>query len=218
MKIAPSILASDLSDIKTGLQQCELGSADLVHVDVMDGHFVPNLSFGPPVLAAIAERTELPLDFHLMVANPEEHLDLYLDIEPVWLSVHWEAGGHLDRLLGRVHEKGVGAGVALNPATPVGVLKAVLGQLDFVVLMSVNPGFSGQALIPYVLDKARVLRSWIDERGLDVQIELDGGVAAPNLEQVRDAGVDVAVVGSGIFGKPDPVEAFRALRSRLTTS
>jgi ribulose-phosphate 3-epimerase len=214
MRIAPSIFASDLADFGSGLAICEQGGVDLVHVDVMDGHFVPNLTFGPPVVGALASRTQLVLDVHLMVANPDRLLDLYLEAGAGWVSVHWETLTHADRTIARIREGGCRAGIALNPATPEALLVDVLPALDFVLLMSVNPGFSGQRLIPYVLEKARRLRATIEERGLDVEIEIDGGVAEDNLLEVRDAGFDVAVVGSGIFGTDDPVATTRRLRER----
>ena len=205
MKIAPSILAADLSDFGTGLEQCEAGGAELIHFDVMDGHFVPNLSFGPPVLEALVQRTRLAFDVHLMVEAPEELLDLYLE-HAAWVSVHWEATRHLDGVLAKIRDAGVRAGVALNPATPVEVLVDVLPQLDFVLLMSVNPGFCAQKLIPYVLDKARRLRSLLEQTGHpEVTIEMDGGIKDHNLDQVKRAGVEVAVVGSGVFAAEDPV-------------
>ena len=213
-RIAPSILAADLADLGAALALLEAGGADLVHVDVMDGHFVPNLTIGPPVVAALAKRTRLPLDVHLMVANPERLLDDYLAAGAGWISVHWEAATHLDRLLGRVREGGAAAGVALNPATPVEVLHDVLPRLDFVLLMSVNPGFSGQSFLPYVLDKARRLRRLAQERGLAVTIEMDGGIGPDNLASAIAAGADVCVAGSAVFGRPDPLAALRDLRRR----
>ena len=216
MKIAPSILAADLSDLKAGLAVCREGAADLVHVDVMDGHFVPNLTFGPPVVEAVARSTDIPLDIHLMVSDPDSLLDRYLELRPQWISFHWEAGGHVDRTVGRIRDGGVGAGVALNPATPVELLIDILPSLDFVLLMSVNPGFAGQAFIPYVLEKARRMRKLISERGLSTQVELDGGVKTANVDEVCAAGIDVAVVGSGIFAQPDPVATLESLRSRAT--
>ncbi len=214
MKIAPSILAADLADLTSALTVCEEGGADLVHVDVMDGHFVPNLTFGAPMTRALARHTDLPLDVHLMVSNPEVLLDEYLAASPAMVSVHWEAAVHLDRLVASIRESGVEAGVVLNPATPVDVLADVLPQLDFVLLMSVNPGFAGQPFLPYVLDKARRLRALIRERDLETTIELDGGVGLSNIEIVAEAGVDVAVAGSAIFGAQDPVAAIGELRER----
>jgi ribulose-phosphate 3-epimerase len=211
MKIAPSILAADLGDIRSALRLCAEGGAEMVHVDVMDGHFVPNLTFGPPVVAAMARASSLPLDVHLMVADPGRLLDRYLELHPRWLSFHWEAAVHHDRLLRQVRAAGVGAGLALNPGTPVSLLEDLLPELDFVLLMSVNPGFAGQAFLPYVLDKARRLRDEIADRGLPARIEMDGGIAEPNIGAVRDAGVDVSVVGSGIFGAAEPVRMARRL-------
>jgi ribulose-phosphate 3-epimerase len=212
MKLAPSILAADLADLRGALEMCERGGADLVHFDVMDGHFVPNLTFGVPVLAALAEATSLPIDVHLMVANPDALLAEYVDAGARWISVHWETTAHLDRTLGFLRERGVTAGVALNPATPVEVLYDVLPSLDFVLLMSVNPGFAGQPFVPYVLDKSRRLRRRIAERGLDVAIEMDGGIGESNIAEVVTAGVDACVAGSAIFGADDPVATMRRLR------
>ena len=165
MKLAPSILASDLADLAHTIELCEEGEADVVHFDVMDGVFVPNLSFGIPVLKAVRRRTELPIDVHLMVTNPGRLLDAYLDAGADWVSVHWEAATHLDRLLERIRSADAKAGVVLNPTTPVEFLTDALGSLDFVVLMSVNPGFGGQSFLPYTLQKAQRLRKMIDERG-----------------------------------------------------
>jgi ribulose-phosphate 3-epimerase len=175
---------------------------------------VPNLSFGPPVVRDLRRGTKVPFDLHLMVENPETVIDDYLALAPTWLSVHWEAVTHLDRLSHRVRDAGVGFGVALNPATPVEWMGDILPLCDFVLLMSVNPGFAGQSFLPYVLDKARRLRGMIAERGTATQIEMDGGVATQNLEDVRDVGVDVAVIGSGIFAAANPLATLADLISR----
>ena len=212
MLIAPSILAADLADLAGALEICDRGRADLLHVDVMDGHFVPNLSIGVPVVQALAKKTEIPLDVHLMVANPERLLEKYVEAGAKMISVHWEAATHLDRLLRQIRDAGLLAGVALNPATSVEVLLDVLAETDFILLMSVNPGFAGQSFLPYTLAKARRLKAMIEKEKLAVKIEMDGGIGKSNIGQLGEAGVEICVAGSAVFGATDPVQAIIDLR------
>ena len=213
MRLAPSILAADLADLAGAVRICEAGRAEMIHYDVMDGHFVPNLTFGIPVLAALHRRTRLPLDVHLMVTNPDRLLDEYLAAGAARVAVHWEAVAHLDRVLARIRDKGAQAGVAVNPSTPVELLVDTLPRLDFVLLMSVNPGFAGQAFLPRALDKARRLREMIRQSGAAVEVAMDGGIARGNIAEVVAAGVESCVVGSGIFAAGDPVATMAELRA-----
>ncbi|MEO8276151.1 MAG: ribulose-phosphate 3-epimerase [Thermoanaerobaculia bacterium] len=212
IEVAPSLLAADLANLVEAARVCEAGGADLLHVDVMDGHFVPNLTIGVPVVAALRRHTRLPLDVHLMVSNPDRLLADYLAAGADRISVHWEAATHLDRLLAQIREGGALAGIAINPATPVEVLSDILPSADFVLLMSVNPGFGGQAFLPYVMDKARRLHSMIEARRLDTFIGIDGGIGPANVRSAVEAGVRTLVAGSAVFGSADPVAAQQQLR------
>ncbi len=218
MRIAPSILAADLTDLAGAARICEKGGAELIHFDVMDGHFVPNLTFGIPVLQALRQRTDLPIDVHLMVDDPGDLLDAYLDAGADRVAVHWEAAPHLDRILDRIGKAGALAGVAVNPATPVELLTDALPRLDYVLLMSVNPGFAGQSFLPGTVDKVWRLKRLIDGEkgrlgGRAIDISVDGGVGLDNIHRLAAAGVDTCVAGSSVFKSAEPAAAIGALKT-----
>jgi len=216
--IAPSILSADFARLGEEIAAIEAAGADIVHVDVMDGHFVPNLTIGPAVIRALRRVTTLPLDTHLMISNAEAMIPAYVDAGCDWISVHYEACDHLHRVVQAIAESGVKPGVALNPHTPPEVLKYVLQDLHHVLVMTVNPGFGGQSLISGVLDKIRTLRAWIDAEGLDVRIEVDGGVKVSNIGRIRSAGADVFVAGSAVFKSGNYPETIGLLRQRALDS
>ncbi len=180
------------------------GGGTLIHVDIMDGHFVPNLTIGPPVVASLRRATELPLDVHLMIENPDQYIPAFVDAGANWISVHQEACRHLHRVLDMIRQHGCNVGVVLNPATPVETLSEVLDMVDYVLVMSVNPGFGGQKFIPHSLVKVRKLVNMRQARGLDFRIEIDGGVALDTVADIVRAGVEVLVAGNAVFGKGDP--------------
>lgn len=201
--LAPSILSADFARLGEEVREVAEGGAGLIHVDVMDGHFVNNITLGPAVTAAIRKVTDLPLDCHLMIENPERYVDAFIDAGAEMVSVHVEAARHLHGTIQSIRNRGAKAGVVLNPATPLSALQDILPDVDFVLLMSVNPGFGGQSLIRPVLDKVRQLRAQVDREGLECRIEIDGGVTEDNLAEVASTGADMIVSGSAIFGTDD---------------
>jgi ribulose-phosphate 3-epimerase len=215
-QLAPSILNADFCRLGEAATSVQKGGADMLHLDVMDGHFVPNMTFGPVVVQALRKQTTLPLDCHLMVKDPERFVEWFADAGAHSLTVHAEATHHLDSLLRRIKQRGCRVGVSLNPATPIEILESVLPLTDMILLMSVNPGFGGQKFIPYVLDKARKLRQNIIRENLSIDIQMDGGIGLANLAEVRSAGVNVFVVGTAIFNQPDPEVATRAFKTALS--
>lgn len=202
-KLAPSILSADFGKLVEEVAQIERGGADLVHVDVMDGHFVPNISFGAPVMKCLTGRTGLPFDVHLMIENPDAYLEDFVTPQTEYITVHQEACTHLNRTVQHIKSLGIKAGVSINPATSPSVLDYILEDVDMVLLMSVNPGFGGQKFIPSVLEKARKLRDIKIDRGLDFEIEIDGGATLDNVQEIIDAGVEIVVAGSAVFKAPD---------------
>lgn len=202
-KLAPSILSADFGRLAEEVAQIERGGADLVHVDVMDGHFVPNISFGAPVMKCLTGRTGLPFDVHLMIENPDAYLKDFVTPQTEYITVHQEACTHLNRTVQHIKSLGIKAGVSINPATSPSVLDYILEDVDMVLLMSVNPGFGGQKFIPSVLEKARKLRDIKIDRGLDFEIEIDGGATLDNVREIIDAGVEIVVAGSAVFKAPD---------------
>ncbi len=206
IQLAPSILSADFSKLEEDVKAIERGGAHLIHVDVMDGHFVPNISFGASVMKSLLGKTNVPFDVHLMIEDPDKYLEDFLTPNTEYITVHQEACVHLHRTIQHIKDKGVKAGVSLNPATPLETLDYILQDVDMVLLMSVNPGFGGQSLIPQVLDKVRELAKIKKERNLDFLIEIDGGVKLDNVREVVDAGVEIVVAGSAVF-KADDIEA-----------
>jgi ribulose-phosphate 3-epimerase len=209
--IAPSILSADFGRLAEQIAAVEAAGAEAIHVDVMDGHFVPNLTIGPDVVRAVRRSTRLPLDIHLMIEEPGRWLEAFVQAGASWVSVHWEADRHLQRTLTRIRELGAVPGAVINPGTPVTVLGEVLGDVDFVLVMSVNPGFGGQSFQPRSLAKVRRLRQMIADAGRPVRIEIDGGIGEGNARAAVEAGADLLVAGSAVFGHGDPGEATRRL-------
>lgn len=211
--IAPSILSANFAKLGEEISAAEAAGGDWIHVDVMDGHFVPNLTFGPPVIAAVRSATKLPFDVHLMIERPELSLADYIAAGADRITVHAEACAHLHRTVHSIKEKGLPAGVALNPATPVSVLEPIIHDLDLVLVMTVNPGFGGQSFIPYSLVKLRQIQTMLNDRGLDgVHVQVDGGINPETAPLVREAGANVLVAGNAVFAERDRAAAIAALR------
>jgi len=213
IKVAPSLLSADFSRLGEEIRAVEAAGADIIHVDVMDGHFVPNITIGPLIVEAARRSTKLPLDVHLMITNPELYIADFAKAGADYITVHVETANHLHRLVQSIksHNK-VKAGAVLNPATPLSSLDHILPDLDMVLIMSVNPGFGGQSFIPSAMDKIRQLRKRIDELGLSIEIEVDGGVKPENAAGIADAGADILVAGSAVFGAKDYKAAIRGIR------
>jgi len=211
--IAPSILSADFSRLGEEIAAVERGGADILHVDVMDGHFVPNITIGLPVVRSLASATKLPLDTHLMISEPGRYAAEFVSAGASMVSVHVEADPHLHRTLMSIKSAGAQAGVVLNPSTPVSAVEEALQFADYVLVMSVNPGFGGQKFIPESIQKVRRLRQMITDRQLNVRIEIDGGIDRKNIETVVEAGAEIIVAGSAIFGTESPEEAVKELRN-----
>jgi len=214
-KISPSILSADFSRLKEEVQAVEKAGADYIHVDVMDGHFVPNITIGPMIVESLRKMTSLPLDVHLMIRNPDEFLTAFVEAGAGILTVHVEACPHLHRTLTEIKKRGVRAGVSLNPATPLCLIEPALEYADLVLVMTVNPGFGGQEFISAMLPKIKQLRSLIDHKGWNLELEVDGGIKVDNIGAVAKAGADVFVSGSGIFKTSDSGKTITAMREEI---
>jgi ribulose-phosphate 3-epimerase len=212
VKIAPSILSANFAKLGEEIRAVEQGGADYIHIDVMDGHFVPNITIGPLIVEAIRPITELPLDVHLMIENPDQYIEAFANAGANYITVHVESCRHLHRTIHHIKSFGIKAGVVLNPATPVETIQHILGDIDMVLLMSVNPGFGGQKFIPEILSKISKVREMADTKGLSIEIEIDGGVNPETAKLCIEAGANVLVAGSAIYNQEDYAKAISSLR------
>lgn len=211
MHLAPSILSADFAHLADQMERVEEAGAHQFHLDVMDGHYVDNLTFGPMVVEAVRRSTELPLDVHLMIENADKWIEAFSSAGADMIAVHPEALYHLHQTINHIKNRGKQAGIALNPSTPLVTIEEILPDVDYIIVMSVNPGFGGQSFIPGSFDRVRKLRSFIEDHGASTRIEIDGGIDADNIRQAVEAGVDVVVAGSAIFGSPDPALKLREM-------
>lgn len=217
LMIAPSILSADFSRLGEEIRQVVADGADVIHIDVMDGNFVPNITIGPLVVDAVRKITKAPLDVHLMISNPDQYIEAFADAGADWITVHVETCPHLHRTIDAIKKLGKKAGAVLNPATPLTTLDYILDELDLVMLMSVNPGFGGQKFIPSAIDKVRTLKAMIDQRGLQTGIEIDGGVSPATIGAIAQAGANIFVAGSAVFSKDNYATVIAELK-RLATA
>lgn len=216
IKLAPSILSADFARLLEDVKKVEKAGCEYLHIDVMDGHFVPNITLGPGIVKSLRKDVDMVFDAHLMIENPDNYIKQFVDAGCDIIVVHQEACRHLHRTIQNIKSHGIKAGVALNPATPIDTIKYVLQDVDMVLLMSVNPGFGGQSYIPVVTEKIKELKALIDEMGLEIDIEVDGGVKPSNISEVVNAGANVIVAGSAIFGADDIDEAVKSLRENAS--
>jgi ribulose-phosphate 3-epimerase len=218
LQIAPSLLSADFAALGEAIAVAERGGADLIHVDVMDGHFVPNITIGPPVVKALKRIARLPLDVHLMIEHPDRYVEAFVAAGAASVAVHAEAAVHLHRTMHLIKSLGAKAGVALNPATPVAALEQIAGDVDYVLVMTVNPGFGGQTFIPRSASKVRAVRDLLDREGSRAPIEVDGGIDVRTAPGIVAAGADILVAGNAVFGAPDPERAIRDLRAAASSA